>query len=92
MRIDSMYGLNTMTTEMKKMPALRFKSGADLQMYRKKNGMNQSEFWSRVGVTQSGGSRFENGRNIPRPVQILLHITYGAPKDSEKLIDWLRTR
>lgn len=27
-------------------------------------GLNQSEFWSRVGITQSGGSRYETGREI----------------------------
>lgn len=79
-----------MTTENRKMPALRFKSREDLRLYRKKHGMNQSEFWSRVGVTQSGGSRYESGRNVPKPVQILLHITYGTPKEAEKLIEWLR--
>ena len=79
-----------MTTENRKMPALRFKSREDLRLYRKKHGMNQSEFWSRVGVTQSGGSRYESGRNIPLPVQVLLQLTYGTPKQSEDLLAWLR--
>lgn len=35
---------------------------------RKKMGLNQQEFWSRVGVTQSGGSRYESGRAAPRQV------------------------
>lgn len=34
--------------------------------------MNQSQFWSMMGVTQSGGSRYENGRDIPPAVQMLL--------------------
>jgi transcriptional regulator with XRE-family HTH domain len=46
---------------------------------RKTEGINQSEFWSRFGVTQSGGSRYENGRNIPGPTQILLAL-YAAGK------------
>lgn len=33
---------------------------------------NQTEFWSRFGVTQSGGSRYESGREVPAPVAILV--------------------
>jgi transcriptional regulator with XRE-family HTH domain len=43
---------------------------------RRSLGLNQSEFWGRVGVTQSGGSRYENGRRIPAPVRKLLGIVY----------------
>lgn len=35
-------------------------------------GMNQQEFWAVFGVTQSGGSRYENGRAIPKPVRMLV--------------------
>jgi len=38
--------------------------------------LSQSEFWSRVEVTQSGGSRYENGRAMPRPVRRLLGLVY----------------
>ena len=41
---------------------------------RKKNGLNQKDFWTRYGVTQSGGSRYESGRNIPKPLAILLWL------------------
>ena len=44
---------------------------------RKSLGLNQTEFWKPLGVTQSGSSRYENGRRIPRPVAILLEIKYG---------------
>jgi transcriptional regulator with XRE-family HTH domain len=43
---------------------------------RKKLGQNQKEFWAKVGVTQSGGSRYESGRNIPGPVCALLRLAY----------------
>lgn len=33
---------------------------------RQQLGLNQQEFWSRIGVTQSGGSR--TGRGILRPL------------------------
>jgi transcriptional regulator with XRE-family HTH domain len=39
-------------------------------------GLNQQEFWSAVGVTQSGGSRYENDRRISRPVMELLRLRY----------------
>ncbi|WP_114152806.1 helix-turn-helix domain-containing protein [Chromobacterium haemolyticum] len=43
---------------------------------RRKVGLNQQQFWSRIGVTQSGGSRYESGRNIPRPVQTLVNVVH----------------
>ena len=43
---------------------------------RRKLGLNQSEFWGAVGVTQSGGSRYESGRNMPRPVRELLRLVH----------------
>jgi len=46
------------------------------RMLRNSLGLNQSEFWSRLGVTQSGGSRYENGRRMPPPVRKLLGIVY----------------
>ena len=43
---------------------------------RKSLGLNQTDFWGRLAVTQSGGSRYENGRHMPEPVRILLGIIY----------------
>lgn len=43
---------------------------------RRKRHMNQQEFWSRVGVTQSGGSRYESGRTMPKPVRELLRLVH----------------
>lgn len=43
---------------------------------RKKLGINQIDFWSKIGVTQSGGSRYESGRNMPKPVRELLRLVY----------------
>jgi transcriptional regulator with XRE-family HTH domain len=47
---------------------------SNIQEHRRKLGMNQSEFWSRYGVTQSGGSRYESGRNMPLPTAILIYL------------------
>ena len=43
---------------------------------RRRLRMNQHEFWSRVGVTQSGGSRYESGRSMPKPVRELLRLVH----------------
>lgn len=41
---------------------------------RKSHGENQETFWRRFGVTQSGGSRYESGRNIPTPIAMLVAL------------------
>lgn len=71
-------------------PKLVFSTSAEIKAFRHKHGMNQSAFWGRVGVTQSGGSRYESERNIPRPVQLLLHIAYAPDARSHRLVDDLR--
>lgn len=43
---------------------------------RRRLRLNQQEFWSRIGVTQSGGSRYESGRNMPKPVRELLRLVH----------------
>jgi hypothetical protein len=42
--------------------------------FRKSRRESQSRFWARFGVTQSRGSRFECGAEIPTPVCILLGL------------------
>lgn len=57
----------------------------DVREIRRKLGLNQSQFWSKIGVTQSGGSRYESGRNIPRPVQALLRLVHVEQIDISKV-------
>lgn len=45
-----------------------------LREYRKRQRESQSRFWSRFGVTQSRGSRFEMGTVIPPTVAILIKL------------------
>ena len=52
---------------------------------RRQLGMNQQEFWTRIGVTQSGGSRYETGRSMPRPVQELLRLVHVERLDLSKV-------
>ncbi len=43
---------------------------------RKQLGVNQQQFWSKVGVTQSAGSRYEGGRAMPKPVRELVRLVH----------------
>ena len=65
-------------------------SSADALAIRSKLGMNQTDFWSPFGVTQSCGSRYESSRSssrsIPRPVQILLAAKYGKGAAKRKAL------
>lgn len=58
---------------------------SNIRDIRKKLGLNQSEFWSKIGVTQSGGSRYESGRNMPKPVRELLRLVHIERVDLEKV-------
>lgn len=76
---------------MAKLPKLPFATPEEIREFRTKRLMNQSEFWNRVGVTQSGGSRYESGRNVPMPVRILLAVTYATDGQSAKTVEALRS-
>lgn len=58
---------------------------ADPREIRRKLGMNQQQFWGMIGVTQSGGSRYESGRNMPRPVRELLRLVHVERLDLGKI-------
>ncbi len=49
---------------------------AFVQAYRRRIRESQKVFWARFGVTQSRGSRFELGANIPKPVMLLLRLYF----------------
>lgn len=66
------------------------KTGAEAKAVRAKLGLNQTEFWRPMGVTQSAGSRYESGRNLPLPVQKLLLIAHGKPNVSAKIVSTMR--
>ncbi len=52
--------------------------------------MNQDVFWRRVGITQSGGSRYESGRRLPAPVRMLVDLAYAPVKQSNATLHKLR--
>ena len=60
----------------------------DAREIRRKLGLNQQQFWSTLGVTQSGGSRYESGRNMPKPVRELLRLVEQIDIKSIKREDW----
>jgi transcriptional regulator with XRE-family HTH domain len=71
----------------------------DAREIRRKLGMNQQQFWSKLGVTQSGGSRYESGRNMPRPVQHLLRLVHveqidigKIKRDDYEVVEFLRSK
>lgn len=59
--------------------------------YRKNSGLNQASFWGRIGVTQSGGSRYESGsREIPQTIMTLLQLAYAPEYRARKTLEALR--
>ena len=62
-----------------------FEKIANPREIRRRMGLNQQQFWTKIGVTQSGGSRYENGRNIPRPVKELLRLVHVEQIDVKKI-------
>lgn len=61
----------------------------NLAALRKGYGENQEVFWRRFGVTQSGGSRYESGRNIPTPIALLVSL-WAAGKVTEEDLAQIR--
>src|SRR5437868_9437118 len=62
-----------------------FEEIIDPRQTRLKLGLNQQEFWSKIGVTQSGGSRYESGRKMAKPVRELLRLVHVEGLDLSKL-------
>ena len=52
---------------------------------RRRLGLNQQQFWGMIGVTQSGGSRYESGRSMPKPVLQLLRLVHVDRIDISRL-------
>lgn len=59
--------------------------GATALKMRKQIGVNQTQFWAPLGVTQSAGCRYENGRTIPKPIRMLIAIAHGGATTEQLL-------
>lgn len=75
---------------MARIPKLPVINSATVLKKRQHLGLNQSDFWSLLGVTQSAGSRYENDREIPTPVKRLYYVVYlrGTPDDAAFSFLW----
>jgi transcriptional regulator with XRE-family HTH domain len=69
---------------------LKTYTGEEVRELRRKLSLNQSEFWAHFQTTQSGGSRYESGREIPDPVQVLLNIAFGTDAKAAAIFDEFR--
>jgi len=69
---------------------LKIYTGIEVRELRRKLHLNQSEFWTPFQTTQSGGSRYESGREIPAPVQVLLNIAFGTDVKATAIFNELR--
>lgn len=61
----------------------------NVQAFRKSRSETQAEFWKRFGLTQPGGSRYENGQPIPRPTAVLLDLFASGTISEEQLAEAL---
>lgn len=50
------------------------RSGDELRALRLRRGEDQGRFWSRLGMTQSAGSRYEGGRQLNPPLALLIEL------------------
>lgn len=69
---------------------LKMYTGNDVRDLLRQLGLNQGEFWAYFQTTQSGGSRYESGREIPKPVQMLLNIAFGTEAKATAIFDAMR--
>ena len=74
-----------------------FEKISNPRQIRRRLQLNQQDFWARIGVTQSGGSRYESGRKMPKPVRELLRLVHvegmelaSAKRDDLEIIAYLR--
>lgn len=45
---------------------------------RKQHGLRQEDFWGRIGISKSAGSRLErNQRNLSKPLMMLIGLAFG---------------
>lgn len=62
-----------------------FPQNLNVRTMRNNAGQNQSQFWEPIGITQSGGSRYESGRSMPKPVAALVRLVHQLGIDISKV-------
>ncbi len=59
----------------------------NIKSQRESLGLTQEQYWSRVAITQSGGSRYEKKkRGLPKPIALLLAIAYGTASERARTL------
>lgn len=72
---------------MAKKQRIKHISGKECLALRKKMGINQTQFWGPLGVTQSGGSRYEkSGRGMPKATAKLVTLVYVQGLTDDQLL------
>ena len=72
---------------------MRTLHGKEMRAIRRRKGLTQAEFWQRVGITQSGGCRYEReSRRISKPVQLCLLIAFGTIKEARAAVLHMKPR
>lgn len=68
----------------------RWDNGKEIAAFRRDVlKLNQTKFWGQFGVGQSAGSRYEHGRRISKPVQMLMRQAYA--EKAENTVEQLLT-
>lgn len=49
--------------------------------HRNSLGLDQREYWGRIGLTQSTGSRYETGRTPHKTIRMLHTLAYGKERE-----------
>ena len=58
-----------------------------IRLIRRRASMTQSDYWSRFGVTQSGGSRYETMRDMPTPTAMLVWLHESGRVSEQDLVE-----
>lgn len=65
-------------------------TGKDAKELRKQLGLAQQDFWKRIGISRSDGSRYERRYKLPANVDLLLELAYGTNDEAVSLVVELR--
>jgi len=87
---DMDYRNHVMAFNQAAQPALAPLSAPQLAALRKKTGLSQEQFWGRIGVPRSSGSRYEAGSAMPDAIRLLLQLAYGNADEAQTLFASLR--
>ncbi|NML24348.1 helix-turn-helix domain-containing protein [Zoogloea sp. G-4-1-14] len=68
----------------------KWSAGRDLAAQRTALGLTQTVFWGAIGVSQSGGARYEQGRDVPPSAVVALRVVFWPEAKALRHIEKLR--